>query len=383
LHQTLESEIDLRPAEAADQSARRLVGQHDTIADRQMANLVSAGHVRVHAVERRRLGCAQIGAAILQLVPGEGSDDAVPIDCSRHGGHPVGRRRGGGEVLEPALDPFDRPLGFARRQSQQHDIGEHGVLGAEAAARMRRRAKAQPIARDTERHCHDRVHRERALEIRGDFVGRLARQVFGDHDKAFERTGGISRVAGGDQDSMRCCGKSRVRVAVAKRAVADDVRADVREEQRRIRSGRFLGVNDRRQWSISDGDALQRILGGVAIARQCHRYGLVDIAHPVDCETPVLHRRLDRDGERPRPAARILSGEDAIDTGQRQRAFHIDREDLCMGMWRAQDRRMQCIPPHRQIVGEAPGAAQQVGILETADVTPRIGHRPVNFGRRF
>ena len=80
---------------------------------------------------------------------------------------------------------------------------------------------------------------------------------------------------------------------------------------------------------------------------------------------------------------RILGGDDAIDTGQRQRAFQIDREDLGMGMRRAQDRRMQCIPPHRQIVGEAPGAAQQVGILETADITPRIGHRSVNFGRRF
>jgi hypothetical protein len=42
-----------------------------------------------------------------------------------------------------------------------------------------------------------------------------------------------------------------------------------------------------------------------------------------------------------------------------------------------------CIPPHRQIVGEAPGAAQQVGILETANITPRVGHWPVNFGRRF
>jgi hypothetical protein len=44
---------------------------------------------------------------------------------------------------------------------------------------------------------------------------------------------------------------------------------------------------------------------------------------------------------------------------------------------------MQSIPPHRKIVGEASGAAQQIGILETADITPRVGHPPVNFGRRF
>ena len=111
---------------------------------------------------------------------------------------------------------------------------------------MRRCAQAQPITRNTERHCHDRVHRKGALEIRGDLVGRLTRQVFGDHDKAFERTGGITRVAGRDRDFVGCRGKGRFRVAVTKRAVADDVRADRRVQQRRIRSGRFLGIDDRR-----------------------------------------------------------------------------------------------------------------------------------------
>ena len=123
---------------------------------------------------------------------------------------------------------------------------------------------------------------------------------------------------------MRRRDKGRLRVAVAKRAVADDVRADLRVEQRRIRLGGFLGIDDRRQWPVLDGDALQRTLGGVPIARQRHRHGLADMAHPVDGETPVLHRRLDRNGEGPRPAARILADDDAIDAGQRQRVFHID-----------------------------------------------------------
>ena len=34
---------------------------------------------------------------------------------------------------------------------------------------------------------------------------------------------------------------------------------------------------------------------------------------------------------------------------------------------------MQCIRPHRQIVGKAPGAAQQIGVFEAADRTPGIG----------
>ena len=65
LHQALERKIDLRPSEASNQSTRRLVGQHDAIADREMPNPIGAGHIGVHAVERRWLGGAQVGAAIL------------------------------------------------------------------------------------------------------------------------------------------------------------------------------------------------------------------------------------------------------------------------------------------------------------------------------
>ena len=61
-----------------------------------------------------------------------------------------------------------------------------------------------------------------------------------------------------------------------------------------------------------------------------------------------------------------------------------------MGVGRAQDRRVERIRPDRQIVGEAPAAAQQVGVFEAADRAPRIrtriccfSHLPVNFGGRF
>jgi hypothetical protein len=44
-----------------------------------------------------------------------------------------------------------------------------------------------------------------------------------------------------------------------------------------------------------------------------------------------------------------------------------------MGMRRAQDRRMQCVRPNREIVAKAPMASQQVGVLEAADRTSGIG----------
>ena len=60
------------------------------------------------------------------------------------------------------------------------------------------------------------------------------------------------------------------------------------------------------------------------------------------------------DGERSRPAAGILAGNDAIDPRHSERAGDIHGQDLGMGMRRAQDRRMQCVRPNREIVAKAP-----------------------------
>ena len=307
-------------------------------------------------------------------------------------------------MLEAALDPFDRPSGFARGQSQQHDVGEHRVLGAETATRMRWRAQPQPIARDTQSHCHDRVHGKWTLEIGDDLVGLFAGQILGDHNEAFDRCGGIAGIAGRDRDPMLGFGKGGVRIAVAKSPFADHIRADRRMEQRRIRLGRRLGIHDRRQRPVFDHNLLKRVLGGMTVARQHHRNRLADVTHPVHREAPLLHCRLDRDGERSAPAAGILAGDDAIDARQSQRAGDVHRQDLGMGVRRAQDRSVQRIGANRQIVAKAPVAPQQIGVFEAANGAPGIGglvrhavpvhrvarrhrqprrHLPRNCGRRF
>jgi hypothetical protein len=100
----------------------------------------------------------------------------------------------------------------------------------------------------------------------------------------------------------------------------------------------------------------------------------------------VLHRGLDRDGEGPRPAARILPGHNASDARHRERGRGIDRHQLGMRMRRPQDRGVQDAPRHRQIVGKPAAAAQQIGILETPQLLPGrgachrliLGHRPLS-----
>ena len=90
-------------------------------------------------------------------------------------------------------------------------------------------------------------------------------------------------------------------------------------------------------------------------------------------KAPLLHCGLDGDGERSRPAAGILAGNDAIDPRHSERAGDIHGQDLGMGMRRAQDRRMQCVRPNREIVAKAPVASQQISVFEAADRTPGIG----------
>ena len=117
LHQPFERVIDLRTAEAAIEPGRRLVGEHHAIAHRDMADVVGAGEVAVHAIERRRLRRADMRADVLDLIPGQRAHAAVGIDRGLQRRHAIGRGYRSGEMLEPVLDPFHRAAGrHARRR---------------------------------------------------------------------------------------------------------------------------------------------------------------------------------------------------------------------------------------------------------------------------
>ncbi len=223
LHEPLERVIDLRTAETAVEPARRFVGEHHAVAHRDVTDVIGAGEVAVHAVERRRLGRAQVRTHVLDLVPVERADAAVVIDRRRKPRHAVGGRDRADKMLEPILDPFDRPAGDARGDADEHHVRHEALLDAEAAAGVGRRAQAQPIARHLERARHHRVQAERPHEIGEDVVGVFARVVRGDDPVGLDRRAGIARVADLDRDAVRRRGEGRVGIAVAERAVARDV----------------------------------------------------------------------------------------------------------------------------------------------------------------
>jgi hypothetical protein len=179
----------------------------------------------------------------------------------------IGRRGCRGQMFKSCLDPFNRTAGFARGQSHQHDVWKHCVLRAEAAAGIGRRLEAQPVRWHAERQCHDRVHRQRALEIRGDLVGVFARQMLGGNDKGFERRAGIARIARRNRNAVRRGGECRFGFAIAKCAIADDVGANRRMQQWRIRRGRRLRINDGRQGPVFDRDPFECVFSDIAILR--------------------------------------------------------------------------------------------------------------------
>ena len=76
-------------------------------------------------------------------------------------------------MLEPVLDPLDRPPRNASRGSDQHDIGKDALLDAKTAAGVRRRAQPQPVAWNFQRARDHGVDAERPLEIGQDVEGIL------------------------------------------------------------------------------------------------------------------------------------------------------------------------------------------------------------------
>ena len=193
IHQPLQREIDLRSAEAAVKARRRLVRQHDTVADRHILDVVGTGHVAVHPIECGRLRRAQMGAAILNLIPVKRGDPAIRRDRRLDPGLAIGRRDASRQMLQPVLDPFDRRARDARGDAREDHVGKDALLDPERATGIGRCAQPQPVARHVQRPGHHRVDREGALEIRGDVIGILARLVAGDHAVGFD--GGCRRCA--------------------------------------------------------------------------------------------------------------------------------------------------------------------------------------------
>ena len=86
------------------------------------AHAVGAGERAVHAVERRRLGRADVCADVLDRVVAERDQPAVGGEARLDLRRAAGCRGARGEVLEPVLDPRHRHAEVAGGEPDQHDV---------------------------------------------------------------------------------------------------------------------------------------------------------------------------------------------------------------------------------------------------------------------
>ena len=77
VNQPLDREIDLRPAKAAIEAGRRLVGHDEPVEDGKMGNPVGSGQVAMVPVKSGRLGRPQIGADMVESGPNRAQDPLV------------------------------------------------------------------------------------------------------------------------------------------------------------------------------------------------------------------------------------------------------------------------------------------------------------------
>ncbi len=359
LHQSLEREIDLRSAEAAHQTHRDLVGEHDAVADRQVADLVRAGSHAVHAIERPGHRCAQQGAVLLEVIAREREDLAFVRHRGFDRGDAMRPRARREQMLVAVFHPFHRSPGLLRGQADQHDVRKDRQLRAEAAAGVGRRAQPEFVARHPQCARHHSEYRERTLEVGGDVVAVFGGIVIGDDHIAFHRRTQHARVLDLELHAMRRARERRVGIAIAKASFMHDVGLARRMQQRRVGAGGGARVGLDRQRFVLDVDVLERVFGFVSIARHDDGNRLADVAHPIDRERPIVDRGLHPDDEGLGVCLDLRADQHRGDTGSRQRLARIHALDQRVCMGRTQDCRVERAAAHRDVVTEQRGAGEE------------------------
>ena len=137
---------------------------------------------------------------------------------------------------------------------------------------------------------------------------------------------------------MRGFGKCTLWISVAEGSVAGDVAAEAIVNNRRVRRQRSQWVNIRGERPVSHVDQVDGILGLVSVGRNDDGNRFAHIPHPPHGDRPAFDRRLDADDEAGCQGLDVVAGQDRDNAICAQRGRQIDRKDLGMSMWRAQDR---------------------------------------------
>ena len=187
--------------------------------------------------------------------------------------------------------------------------------------------------------------------------------MLGDDDVAFDRRERQPRKRRRHGDDAIGLGERSLGVAIGKFAHRDFVGLGFGMHQRRRTLARGFRIDRGGKRRIVDLDQLSGILGDVAALRHDDRDRLADIAYPLDRERPLRRRDLHGRQERIGQFSHVLAGDDRPDAVMGERRLCVDARDVGMRVRRADDMSVQGADGHRQVVGIAPAAGQQRGVL--------------------
>ena len=133
------------------------------------------------------------------------------------------------------------------------------------------------------------------------------------------------------------------------------------------RGHRGLGVHHHRQVLVLDLDQVARVLGDVAVLGDHRRHRFADVAHPVDREAVLHHRRARELRRRAGHLLRFRAGEHEVHAGERLRLRGVDTLDAGVRPVAAQDR---CVrhARERDVVDVLAVAGQEARVLDALEV---------------
>ena len=280
------------------------------------------------------------------------------------------------EILLAAQRHLDRPAGGA---GERGGGGLHGLLhlAAEGAAHLRGDA-AQLGHRKPERIGDEGLDVEHRLVGRPD--GDLAVGIDLGQRRARLHIGVALRlglVAPLDDRRAALPGRSHValddlddrhRVAVAVGLEDLDVVREALVKRGRVRVGRRVGVEHRRQFLVGDVDQPGGLLGGFQIRRRDRGHRLAHIAHLADRERGLV---LDEGADL--VVADILARDNRRDAVERERGGDVVARDPRMGVGARHDHADQHVGA-RHVVGVDRLAGDLVARLEPRDALPDRAH---------
>jgi len=342
----------------------------DPVRPRQMIDRVQGNDVadhRISAAVARELGLDRGDRA----VAGHTEPRSMALIA-------IGRRRQ--EVLATCLDPLHRPPEPSRHRRQQHVLGIHVPLGAEAAADVRR-DDPYLLFREAQGCSDRRAHGERHLGRRPDRQPAVGRLRLGEDAARLDRHRPDTRHVEPRFDDHLRLGEAADDVADGSVGRPGGVVGPLVEDPRRARRQCRVDGDRRGQHVVANVDHGGAVGGAIDVVGDHHRDGLAGVARLrardrrlcVRPEPGRWHERRHR-----RHALRQLGDrENRDDSRQRQRAVRVDSENAGVGVGTSHDGRVQQIGK-AQVVHVATPSGEETTIFAAFDgKADRRGHEIV------